>query len=119
MLDPQRVWEYLHGLKVVLRGRLFAIAEQNLEAQISAQWFTDEYNKQPDSAKHGNQQTCCDVSTLHLPKLQLLLRTKLEAERSRNTYLAGIADQERNDVFNETDRIVGNLLDVKVESGTS
>ena len=114
ILNPELVCEYLHGLQAVLGSKLFAIAHYVLEAQISAGWINKEYEQQDDSVKHSDQKLYLG---LHIAKLQLLLRNKLDAERSRNTYLGSIADRERNDVFNETDRIVSNLLDVRTESG--
>jgi len=101
----------------VLDKRLFSIAQHVLNEQISTEWIAEEY--QQTTLKLTTQQTCPGIAKLSLPRLQLLLLIKLKAERARNTYLSSIKEQERNDVFNETDRIVGNLLRVQCEAGDS
>ncbi len=115
IMDPGLVCDYLRGLEAVLDKRLFAVALHVLNEQISTEWIAEEY--QQTTLKLTTQQTCPGIAKLSLPRLQLLLLIKLKAERARNTYLSSIKEQERNDVFNETDRIVGNLLRVQTEAG--
>ncbi len=117
IMDPELVCEYLRGLKAVLDKRLFAVAEHVLHEQINTEWIIEEYQQTAESLQLTTQQTCPGIAKLSLPRLQLLLLIKLKAERARNTYLSSIKEQERNDVFNETDRIVGNLLRVQSEAG--
>ncbi len=119
IMDPELVCDYLYGLKAVFDKRLFAIAQHVIHEQISTEWIVEEYQQTAESLQLTTQQTCPGIPKLSLPRLQLLLLIKLKAERARNTYLSSIKEQERNDVFNETDRIVGNLLRVQSEAGDS
>ncbi len=119
IMDPELVCDYLRGLEAVLDKRLFANAQHVIHEQISTEWIVEEYQQTAESLQLTTQQTCPGIAKLSLPRLQLLLLIKLKAERARNTYLSSIKEQERNDVFNETDRIVGNLLRVDCEAGDS
>ena len=117
IMDPKLLCDYLRGLEAVLDKRLLAVAEHVLHEQISTEWIVKEYQQTAKSLKLTTQQTCPGFAKLFLPRLQLLLLIKLKAERARNTYLSSIKEQDRNDVFNETDRIVANLLRVQSEAG--
>lgn len=119
IMDPELVCDYLRGLRAVLDERLFAIAQHVVHEQISTEWIEEEFRQTAEALQLTTQQTCPGIAKLSLPRLQLLLLIKLKAERARNTYLSSIKEQERNDVFNETDRIVGNLLRVESEAGDS
>lgn len=118
VLDATKVCEYLRGVQAVLSGTQFDTAKHILRAQISSKWIIDDHKHRGQSLKLTDQRDCPSAPGLSLPMLQLLLINKFEAERSRSTYLRHISDQQRNDAFNETDRIVAQLLGVQVEEGT-
>ncbi len=101
----------------MLGGTQFDTAKHILRAQISSKWIIDDHEHRGDSLKLTAQKDSPCAPGLSLPMLQLLLINKLEAERLRSTYLRHISDQERNDAFNETDRIVAQLLSVQVAQG--
>lgn len=117
ILDATNLCEYLRGLQAVLSDTHFGIAKHILRAQISSKWIIDDNKHRGKSLNLTDQGDFPSAPGLSLPMLQLLLINKFEAERSRSTYLRHISDQERNDAFNETDRIVAQLLSVQVEEG--
>lgn len=114
--DVGLIRTYLSGLQAVLSGQLLSIAKHLLVAQTTSKWIEEDHKKRAASLELTNE-SCSEFAPLRLPLLQLLLLNKLEAEQSRSTYLGATAETDRNDVFNETDRVVSSLLDVRSQQG--
>lgn len=102
------------GLRAVLDDQLFDIACKLLLEQTGADWVAQLLVNEAASAQMMSSELCYGVD---IQKLHVLLSEKLSEEQRRHTYLASTASREREDVFNETDRIVANLLDIHTDEG--
>ena len=112
--DHNLLCQYLTGIKSCLDEQLYSIACKLLLEQIDV--VSSQSTEKGTSAMPASQ-PCLAVPEISIQKLHIYLLEKLEEEKRRHTYLASTAVREREDVFNETDRIVANLLNVKSSEG--
>lgn len=119
ILNPESVQDYILELRDVLPRSLFDLAVHLLDFQTSMKWLRRDLQHRADLPGLAANDLSIPGLPIAVHKLQLLLLNKLEDEQSRNCYLGSVADEERNDVYTETDRIVRSLLDVKLDAGES
>ena len=120
ILNAQLVQDYILELEGVLPPSLFRLAVHLLVVQTTRKWLEDDLEQRaPDLPELAAEDLNVPGLQIVVCKLQILLLNKLEDEQSRNCYLGSIADEERSDVFTETDRVVQSLLDVKLDAGES
>ena len=119
IMNPQLVTAFLLDLEDVLPIDMFQLAVHLLQRQTNAQWIVDDHKAREENelSQLADSQLSIAGSRISVPRLQLLLLNKLEAEQRRNSYLGCTAVEQRNDVYTETDRIVRSLLEVQLEPG--